>query len=61
MKKTSIPWLLTLQKYGEGSLYAAFLLHMQRGNFQIQASDQLVTKGNFPVALGLHLTLLQMN
>ena len=33
-----------MRKYGEGMLYAALLLHMQKGCFRIRTHDQQVTK-----------------
>jgi len=33
-----------MRKYGEGMLYAALLLHMQKGCFRIRTHDQQVIK-----------------
>ena len=33
-----------MRRYGRGMLYAALLLHMQRGCFRIRTHDQQVTK-----------------
>jgi len=48
-----------LAMYGEGSLYAALPLHMQRGCFQIRTHDQPVNKAQLYCCTGLPLMIVK--